>query len=600
MIEEYFVLPFIIGLFVLLVTLAIKYVSWIVQLSHIDKLRVLQGFFTRRTLSAIKKIWKECLLHTRIFKTNPLLGYMHMSFAFGWFVLILVGHIESYIHAESLSVPPWESIFFRYFHHEHFVGERFFAHFMDFILLYILSGVFLAYAKRLYSRVFGIKRSTKLKPKDRIALLSLWLIFPARLFAEGATASLYGNGGFVTGTLGGVFSFFEINSSFELAMWWIYSSSLGVFFITLPFTRYMHIPTEVLFILLREYGIQLKKEYNSVSKIQVYSCSRCGICIDACQMHHAEISNNQSVYILKNMRDENLTDRKLYNCLLCGRCEQACPVGINLNDLRISQRIQASKEFNSSYDFLTYKNTPQTDVAYFSGCMTHLTPGIKESVCAILEIAGINYLFLDKEKGACCGRPLMQAGQYQAAKKLIDYNRQQILDSGAHTLLVSCPICYKVFKDDYELGQINIKHHSEYFLELINAGYISPRKSDNIIVYHDPCELGRGANIYNEPREILKKIGKFRKVRIEKNQSLCCSGSLGDLSLSMPDRNIIKEQTLSVLLKHNPDILATACPLCKKTFVKGTFIQVKDIAEILVDSIKKKTALLPEMENVCE
>ena len=38
---------------------------------------------------------RESLLHRRIFKVNPLLGYMHMSLAFGWFLLIVVGWIAS-------------------------------------------------------------------------------------------------------------------------------------------------------------------------------------------------------------------------------------------------------------------------------------------------------------------------------------------------------------------------------------------------------------------------------------------------------------------------------------------------------------------------
>jgi len=54
----------------------------------------------------------------------------------------------------------------------------------------------------------------------------------------------------------------------------------------------------------------------------------------------------------------------------------------------------------------------------------------------------------------------------------------------------------------------------------------------------------------------------------------------------MADRNVIKAETLKVLLKQNPDVLATACPLCKKTFVKGVDIQVKDIAEIIVDAME--------------
>ncbi len=582
--DLFIIAPFTIGLIILLGILIGKYVVWTIQLSQIDKLRILHGFFTVRTLRAIREIFWESLLHRNIWKTNPLLGYMHMSFALGWLLLIIVGHIEAYMQASSLSVSPWIPIFFRYFEHEHFYGARFFAHTMDVLLLYVLSGVVLAYGKRINSKLFGIKRTTKLKPKDRISLIALWSIFPLRLFAESATAALHGNGGFLTSGI--VFRYLQVTPNIEYTLWVLYSCSLAIFFIILPFTRYMHIPTEVYYIFLKEYGIKLKKQFNSYSKIQVYSCSRCGICIDACQMHHAQISNNQSVYILKNIRDENLTDRKLYNCLLCGRCEDACPVNINLNDLRISQRIKSSKEYNSSYDFLEYSITEKADVVYFAGCMTHLTPGIKKSILTVLDTAGVNYLFLDKDKGACCGRPLMQAGQIEAAKKLIAYNRQQILESGAHTLLVSCPICYKVFRDDYELGQIDIRHHSEYFLELLHNQKITIRNTQKSIVYHDPCELGRGCKVYEQPRELLQSIGTLKKVKHEKVESLCCSGSLGDLSLSMVERNKIKEQTLEVLLKPNPDILATSCPLCKKTFVKGVDIQVKDIAELVAENIQ--------------
>ncbi|MDR2963268.1 MAG: (Fe-S)-binding protein [Bacteroidales bacterium] len=584
---SWFVLPFVVGMFILVITLIVKYTMWVLQLSKIDKLRIRNSMFTVRTLRAIREVFMESLLHRNVYKTNPILGYMHMSFAFGWFLLIVVGHVEACVHAGSLSVTPWEAIFLRYFVHTPFAGHVFFAQVMDLILLYILSGVFMAYAKRLNSKLFGMKRTTKLRTRDYISMAALWGIFPLRLLAEGATAALHHNGGFLTNSVGAFMNFLHVTPAVESALWWAYSISLGLFFVTLPFTRYMHILTEVLYIFLKEYGIKLKKTYNSFSEIQVYSCSRCGICVDVCQMHHANISNNQSVYILKNMRDDNLTDRKLYNCLLCGRCEKACPVNINLNDLRISQRIKSSKEYNSSYDFLEQKPVPKADVLYFAGCMTHLTPGIKNSIVKVLEKAGINYLFLDKDKGACCGRPLMQAGQYEAAQKLIVHNREQILDSGAHTLLVSCPICYKVFKDDYELAQIKIVHHSEYFLELVAQGKITLSQSERSFVYHDPCELGRGCNVYEQPRELLRKTGKLTDVRQQKTDALCCSGSLGDLSLSMTDRNKLKDETLKVLLKANPDVLATACPLCKKTFVKGVDIQVKDIAEIVAEAMEE-------------
>ena len=590
--ENYFILPFTLGMITLFVILFIKYGLWIARLSHIDKLRIIQCIFTRRTWDAIVESVMEGLLHRSIFKRNPLLGYMHMSLAFGWFLLIVVGHIEGFLCYGTFANAPWIPIFFQYFVHYQFPGERIMTNLMDFLLLFILSGVLLAYFKRLNSKIFGIKKTTKLKPFDKMAMIALWFIFPLRLFAESATAALYGNGGFLTNSVANLFILIHVTPTMESILWWAYSISLGLFFVGMPFSRYMHILTEVLFIFLRHYGIKLKKQFNSYSRIQVYSCSRCGVCIDVCQMHVANISNNQSVYILKNIRDQNLTDRKLYNCLLCGRCEQVCPVKINLNDLRISQRIRATKEYNSDYAFLQSlpNETPTTgkqpEVIYFAGCMTHMTPGIKKSIVKVLDKANVNYIFMDKEKGACCGRPLMLAGQYEAAKKLIDFNRKKILESGAPVLLVSCPICYKVFRDDYELGQITIKHHSEYFLELVEQGRISLKKSDSSIVYHDPCELGRGCNVYEQPRELLKKTGTLLSAKQEKVMSLCCSGSLGDLSLSMPDRNVIKAETLKVLLQKNPDVLATACPLCKKTFVKGVNVQVKDIAEIVANAME--------------
>lgn len=590
--ENYFILPFTLGMIFLFAVLFIKYGLWISKLSKIDKMRIFHGFFTKRTFIAIWESIREGLLHRNIFRRSPLLGYMHMSLAFGWFLLIVFGHIEWVMYSGSGFTYPWNPIFFQYFVHDWFPGERFMANLMDFLLLFVLSGVLLAYIKRINSKIFGIKKTTKLKPLDKIAMISLWFIFPLRLLAESATAAIYDNGGFLTNSLGNLFVWLNVTQQMENYLWWAYSISLGLFFVGMPFSRYMHILTEIVYIFLRNYGIKLKKEFNSYSRIQVYSCSRCGVCIDVCQMHISNISNNQSVYILKNIRDQNLTDRKLFNCLLCGRCEQACPVNINLNDLRISQRIRATKEYNSNYSFL--QNLPiesptnvdkKPEIIYFAGCMTHMTPGIKKSVLKVLDKANVNYQFMDKEKGACCGRPLMLAGQYEAAKKLIAYNREKILESGAPTLLVSCPICYKVFKDDYELGQITIKHHSEYFKELVDRGRISIKKSEKKIVYHDPCELGRGCGVYEQPRDLLRLAGNLQSTQQEKVQSLCCSGSLGDLSLSMSDRNVIKAETLHILLKQEPDVLATACPLCKKTFVKGVDTQVKDIAEIVADSL---------------
>lgn len=585
---DIFYYPFLIGAAYLFIVVIGRFVRWFLGLSKIDKIRVYKGFFTKKTLDSVWESVREGLLHVKMFKVNKLLGFMHMTFAFGWFMLILVGHIEAVLYHGTLFFPFQKSVFFRYFVTEKigFAGEEFFAVAMEIILLFILAGVFMAWIKRFKSKIFGMKRTTRMRYGDHIALTSLWLIFPVRFLCETFSAGVYMNGSPIFNAIGGFFA-----AHFDLAplinpLWAIYSIDLGIFFCSLPFTRYMHIPAEINLIFLRNWGVKLKKRVNSYTLSQVYSCSRCGVCIDACQLNLAGIKNSQSVYVLKNIRNKNLTDEVLFNCLLCGKCQEICPVGIDVNNLRITQRIETTKQYNSSYDYLQTGIAKKTDVVYFAGCMTHLTPAIKKSILKILDVSGVDYWFMDENKAPCCGRPLMLAGQYDAAQKLIDNNQKLILDSGAKTLVVNCPICYKVFKEDYMMPDVEVKHHSEYILELVQQGKLKLSNLNKNIIYHDPCELGRGSNIYQQPRELLSNCTSVIPMKNEKEKSYCCGGSLADIKISMDERMIIANKVMDEFSTYQPDIVATACPLCKKSFAKTDTLPVKDIAEIVVDAMK--------------
>jgi Fe-S oxidoreductase len=580
---DIFIWPFTTGMSFLIIYIVVRFASWITGLSRIDKLRIWKNIPTKKTLLSLKESFMEGLLHRKIFRKNPLLGYMHMSLAFGWFLLIVVGHTETIFYKHSLLFPFHLPLFYRFHVRD---GASFglagtFSFTMDLLLLFVLSGVGLAIYKRFRSKLFGIKKTTNLKTGDKIALISLWCIFPLRFLAEAFTSGIYHNGSFLTKPAGDFFGAFLPLDSLIYPVWFAYSLSLGFFFVTLPNSRYMHIPTEILYIFLRNYGVRLKKRCNTYSLVQVYSCSRCGMCLDTCQLNGANIKTTQSVYMLKHIRNKNITDETLFNCLLCGRCQQECPVGVELNNIRITQRIESTLQYNSSYDFLQQGEAKKTDVIYFAGCMTHLTPAIKKSMTSILDFAGVNYWFMDEEKAPCCGRPLMQVGQFDAAEKLILNNQQLIESSGARELIVSCPICYKVFKEDYALHNIEVKHHSEYLLELVKSNILHPSRLPHAIIYHDPCELGRGSGVYEQPRELLERYVDIIKIKDEKEYSLCCGGSLANLKIQMTERDIIRNSVLDEYIKYEPDFLVTSCPLCKKTFSKGTKIDVYDIAEIV-------------------
>jgi Fe-S oxidoreductase len=206
----------------------------------------------------------------------------------------------------------------------------------------------------------------------------------------------------------------------------------------------------------------------------------------------------------------------------------------------------------------------------------------------LFEEASVKYWFMDEEKTACCGRPLMQVGQYEAAQKLIEHNRERIIASGAKKLVVSCPICYKVFREDYAIPGITVQHHSEYLLELMADNRLPVNKMPSRVVYHDPCELGRGSGIYHQPRLLLDEYAEVIPIKNEKEAAYCCGGSLANTKIQMCERNQIRDKALNEYITYQPDILATACPLCKKTFAKSRELPVMDIAEIVYMAIKEQ------------
>ncbi len=605
-----FVIPFNIGLYFILIYVVGRSVIWFRDLSRPDKLRLQRGFFGLAFVQSLKEIFLESLIHRKILKTNFRLGYMHMSLAFGWFLLILFGTIEADIFGVKHLNAPYKAIFFRFFNPEHgrMGFEAAYGFIMDLILLFILSGLILAVTKRFFSNVVGMKKSTRLKTLDKIALTALWLIFPSRLLAESFTSAVYGTGSFLTGSLGNIFSSFLPVQELAYPFWWLYSISLGTFFILLPITRYMHIPTELFLIFMRNSGIRTGDKTGAYAEVETFSCSSCGICIDTCQLNFsAGITDIQSAYLMKAIRNNSDISYIANNCLMCGRCDQKCPVGIELSPIRMIQRRAGEPENNfkniyngyfrsrpvtkpekvngsSSYSFLPDTNPEKVDVLYFAGCMTHLTPTIKNSMVKILEASGLDYKFIDEDGGVCCGRPLMLAGQDREARELINYNSQMIWKSGAHTLITSCPICYKIFKESYYLD-VKVLHHTQFIKNLIDSGSVKMSFLRKKVVYHTPCDLGRGSGVYDEPKEVLSHVSRLDISKFEDENSLCCGGSLANMKISSQLRNKIARDAATELTINNPDILATSCPLCKKTFTGATKTRVADISEIVAEAI---------------
>lgn len=643
-----FVIPFVVGISFMLIWLTVGLIRLLAKIPADDRRRFWKSLITPKiALKNIKDLFCDCLFHTKIWKRKPLLGYMHSSIAFGWFMLIVLGHIEV-----ALFVPKhlaWTDgglfypIFYRFFvwiNPGHVTLRGWFFFFlMDFFLLYVLTGVGMAIFKRFRSIVLGMRHTTKPSLADRVALYSLWMIFPLRLLAESFTADLSG-GSFLTVPVNHLWHWIFGDKLFFMPVWWAYSICLGLFFAAMPFSRYMHILTEVLWILLRNAGIQPRHPRKGVAEAEIYACSSCGLCLDACPMNVQKKNlKYSSVYFIRFLRRHN--EKKINaiadKCLMCDKCHALCPVGVDAPALRRAQRATVNNSLPYDYSYLMegslgsnsssvstcvaanacsitagsvastrtatahasltdpspsltepveettniQKTSEDWKVMYFAGCMTHLTPRIIKSVEKVFKSAGVNYIFADRDGGICCGRPLMLAGKTDAAYETISANRKMILCSGCRTLVLSCPICYKIFKDEYALEGVEVFHYTQFIKRLVDEGKLKLTAGDERIVYHDPCELGRGCGVYKEPREVLAQADTLVKAAKEGDESICCGGSLGSLTLDSRDRAKITESSVANLLANNPQTIVTACPLCLKTFSESVpeTVKVQDFAE---------------------
>lgn len=590
-----FTIPFIVGATVMFLTIGLKWLMWFVHLPKVDRRLVRHNILTRRSLAAVWETVRESLLHVRIFRVNPVLGFMHASLAFGWFLLIVVGWVETTVYLGWRMIPLQGHVFFKYFVPLNDIEAdiHLFDHLMDALLFVVLVGVALALFKRLRSRAMGMRRTTRHRLLDRVALMALWFIFPARLVAETVTAAIYGGGGFLTGGLGGLVEGVvprEMLMSVYEPVWWFYSAMLGMFFVALPFSRYMHIFTEIPLIFLRQWQLHPTAERKSYDNFEVQACSRCGICIDPCQLQSdLGIDDTQSVYYLRDRRYNMLSMKVANNCLMCGRCEAVCPVGINLSTLRLNSRAKRRNiPHEGRYKYLAGvdRSSGGGKVGYFSGCMTSLTPGVQRSMQQIFDAAGEEVWYADRDGGVCCGRPLMLSGETDAARKMVAYNTDLFRRHEITMLVTSCPICLRVFRESYRLDGIEVLHHSQYIERLVAAGRLQVGHSSELFTYHDPCELGRGLGIYDEPRRILESLGELREPLHSRRDALCCGASLANTVIDDGQQRRIAERMTKELEATKCHTIVTSCPLCNRAISRTAHRPTQDIAEVVARSLR--------------
>jgi Fe-S oxidoreductase len=228
---------------------------------------------------------------------------------------------------------------------------------------------------------------------------------------------------------------------------------------------------------------------------------------------------------------------------------------------------------------------------YYPGCLTKfVAKDLGENYKKILKKIGVDFIEL-KDLEVCCGSPVLSAGYKEDAKNLAEKNYNVFKEHGVNKIITSCPACFRTFSKEYpnliSRWDIQAEHITQTILNAIKKGKIKFKKESGKVTYHDPCHLGRYANIYEEPREIIKAIGfEIVEMKLSREKSFCCGGGGGLRSNYPNESKEIAKERIRQAEETGTKILVTTCPLCYlqlKEAAKG--IKVLELSEIILQHL---------------
>jgi len=359
-------------------------------------------------------------------------------------------------------------------------------------------------------------------------------------------------------------------------------------------------------------------------------CFQCGLCDAVCPWNRVRTFSMRKIVREAAFGFTDIESEDIWLCTTCGRCPQQCPrdvkqieSGIALRRIATEYGVfpatakpvrgisgslvgegnplnEARKNRANWAEGLSVKTfTEGMEILYFPGCYLCYDPRLKKVARAtanILNKAGVDFGILGAKEN-CCGESIRKTGDEEVFKRLARENIKTFIDNGVKKILVSSPHCYHTFKNEYPEFRVNFEvvHISQYIYKLVNEGRLKLSKAyEKKVTYHDPCYLGRHNGIYDEPREVLKKISglDLKEMPDSLEDSLCCGGGGGRIWMETQKGQRFSDLRLEQAIGVGAEVLATSCPYCIANFEDSRLtigvadkIEIKDITEIIQEVI---------------
>ncbi|MCV7257622.1 heterodisulfide reductase-related iron-sulfur binding cluster [Mycobacterium shimoidei] len=352
----------------------------------------------------------------------------------------------------------------------------------------------------------------------------------------------------------------------------------------------------------------------------------------------------------------------LWSCVTCGACVEQCPVDIEHVDHIVDMRryqVMMESEFPSELSVL-FKNLETKgnpwgqnaadrtnwisevdfdvpvygedvdsfdgfEYLFWVGCAGAYDDKAKKTTKAVAEllaIAGVKYLVLGTGE-TCNGDSARRSGNEFLFQQLAA-QAVETLDGvfeGVETvdrkIVVTCPHCFNTLGREYkQLGSnYTVLHHTQLLNRLVRDKKlvsVKPLDGDGpSITYHDPCYLGRHNKVYEAPRELISASGAtLTEMPRHAERSFCCGAGGARMWMEEHIGKRINHERVDEALGTGATTVATACPFCRVMVSDGVNdraeaagredVDVRDVANILLDTIDRSTVTLPKKGAAAE
>jgi Fe-S oxidoreductase len=333
--------------------------------------------------------------------------------------------------------------------------------------------------------------------------------------------------------------------------------------------------------------------------------------------------------------DNYISEEELWQCTSCRACVQECPVSIDqldiINQMRRNLVLTESRfppEIQPAFESLERNGAPwafnaadrarwadglaiptmaemaergeRPDVLFWVGCMGSFDDRAKLITVAfarILQACGIRFAILGQEEH-CHGDPARRMGNEYLYQMLAKDTIETLDRYAVTTIVTSCPHCFHQIGNEFPQlgGDFEVIHHSTYIQRLFEQDLV-PLRSDEgrrlTVAYHDSCYLGRYNDIYDAPRETLRRalpVVNLVDPPRARDRGLCCGAGGGRMWMEERQGKRINIERTEELLGTGADTIAVACPFCMTMMSDGvkakeSNVRVLDIAEVVASQL---------------